>query len=689
MITELKPEFKMKGLIFAVVLIAGIGFAYAQADIASGYTSDNFVDSIQHKILSSRTDSVKVVMLISLGDYYTFIRQDSAIFFFAQGIELAEKINYPKGSYSGYAKLAFVLNTASNYGKSMEMAIKSLKIAENLPSGRLESMARSYNSMGLVNRRMNNDTIAWEQCLQSIKLSQQAGMSMEKTNMGPYMNVALVYLKWKDYDSSLAYAKNCYDIVMHYPPRAQAQLSVAASTVANVYEETGKFQLARKYYLDGLASDKRFNVPLLRARLFDNFARFYKNIGLYDSCIYYAEMAFELGQHHPFGELTTDAASLVAQAYELLKKPDSALKYTKIFMAAKDTIFNQSKLIQVQLLNFDEGQRQKELQRAINEAQERYTNKVRYFALIATAGILLLISILLYRNNRNKMNANKTLELQKKEVDQQKTKAENALLVLKSTQSQLIQSEKMASLGELTAGIAHEIQNPLNFVNNFSEVNREMADELQMELKSGNIDEAIAISNDIKENSEKINHHGKRADAIVKGMLQHSRSSTGVKELTDINSLADEYLRLSYHGLKAKENSFNAKIKTDFDESIEKINIIPQDIGRVLLNLYSNAFYAISEKKKQQPNNYEPTVSLCTKKTGDKFEIRVKDNGNGIPQKIVDKIFQPFFTTKPTGLGTGLGLSLSYDIVKAHAGEIRVDSAEGEGSEFLVQLPVN
>jgi len=246
----------------------------------------------------------------------------------------------------------------------------------------------------------------------------------------------------------------------------------------------------------------------------------------------------------------------------------------------------------------------------------------------------------------------------------------------------------MASLGELTAGIAHEIQNPLNFVNNFSEVNTELIDELQSELKAGNKDAAIAISNFIKENEEKINHHGKRADAIVKGMLQHSRSSIGQKEPTNINALADEYLRLSYHGLRAKDKSFNAAMKTDFDESIGKINIIPQDIGRALLNLYNNAFYAVNEKGKLSANSYQPTAKVSTRKLNDKIEIRVEDNGNGIPQKILDKIFQPFFTTKPTGQGTGLGLSLSYDIIKAHGGEIKVETKENEGSEFIIELPL-
>ncbi len=302
---------------------------------------------------------------------------------------------------------------------------------------------------------------------------------------------------------------------------------------------------------------------------------------------------------------------------------------------------------------------------------------------------LLLLSLIyaVYRYQKQRIIHLERQKRQQFELAQAK-EIEKAYTELKATQAQLIQSEKMASLGELTAGIAHEIQNPLNFVNNFSEVNKELLAEMKDELMKGNIDEANAIANDVIDNEQKINHHGKRADAIVKGMLQHSRSSSGVKELTDINALADEYLRLSYHGLRAKDKSFNATIKTDFDQSIGKINIIPQDIGRVILNLINNAFYVVNEKKQMNVNVYEPTVSVSTKKMGDKIYISVEDNGNGIPKKSVDKIFQPFFTTKPTGQGTGLGLSLSYDIIKAHGGEIKVETKEGEGTSFIIQLPI-
>ncbi|MES1218591.1 MAG: ATP-binding protein, partial [Bacteroidota bacterium] len=313
------------------------------------------------------------------------------------------------------------------------------------------------------------------------------------------------------------------------------------------------------------------------------------------------------------------------------------------------------------------------------------------YSIYFLAFLLTILSFIKWRERtlkKEKRLLEEKIVLRTHELKDEKEKVENTLSELKSTQAQLIQSEKMASLGELTAGIAHEIQNPLNFVNNFSDINSELIDEAGTEMKKGNISEAELILQDIKENEEKINQHGKRADAIVKGMFQHSRTSTGQKELTDINALADEYLRLSYHGIRAKDKNFNATMQTDFDSSIDKINIIPQDIGRVLLNLYNNAFYAVSEKKKTTSEGYEPTVSVSTTKEGGKVIITVKDNGNGIPQNIIDKIFQPFFTTKPTGSGTGLGLSLAYDIVKAHGGEISTGKGQ-KFTEFIIRLPMN
>ena len=383
----------------------------------------------------------------------------------------------------------------------------------------------------------------------------------------------------------------------------------------------------------------------------------------------------------------------------------------KEFRPVKSIIYSLLPLIIISLIE--------SVTRAISKTFYREWNNV-FDAATLFALIWILAMWLITKKQRKALEEerNKTLEIEKEIAINEKIKAaleiqvtertaaltlqkeelEQTLNELKSTQALLIQAEKMASLGELTAGIAHEIQNPLNFVNNFSEVNKELLAEMKEEIDKGNFEEVKAIAKDVIDNQEKINHHGKRADAIVKGMLQHSRKSSGQKEPTDINALADEYLRLAYHGLRAKDKSFNARLKTDYDESIGNINIIPQDIGRVILNLITNAFYAVAEKKKsphplQEGETYEPTVSVTTQKLNSpsadegKILISVKDNGSGIPQKIVDKIFQPFFTTKPTGEGTGLGLSISYDIIKAHGGELKVETKENQGTTFTIYLP--
>jgi len=328
------------------------------------------------------------------------------------------------------------------------------------------------------------------------------------------------------------------------------------------------------------------------------------------------------------------------------------------------------------------------LDKAILEAKKAFT--ISEFKLERTEKVKRTTAILLEETIEE-------LERKRKAIEETNEALSRSLEELKSAQAQLIQSEKMASLGELTAGIAHEIQNPLNFVNNFSEVSNELIDEMNEELDSGDLEEVKAISEDLKQNLEKINHHGKRADAIVKGMLQHSRSSSGQKDPADINALADEYLRLAYHGLRAKDKAFNATLKTNFDENIGKIEIIPQDVGRVILNLITNAFYAVNEKKKEQVEGYEPMVKVSTRKKGTEIEIKVEDNGNGIPKSMLDKIFQPFFTTKPTGQGTGLGLSMSYDIIKSHGGELKVETKRaspenpvnsGVGTIFSIILPL-
>ncbi|HLX93744.1 MAG TPA: ATP-binding protein [Puia sp.] len=407
----------------------------------------------------------------------------------------------------------------------------------------------------------------------------------------------------------------------------------------------------------------------------------------YKSAIYYTNYGLVIAESIPALLEMRNAVGILSDIYAQTGNYKQTYHFSQLYKSMSDSLSSEEdrrrlslELIQNELNNQKQQAALLSKENQIKQQQLQNETLLRNF-FIAGALTFLLIAIILYRNYKQKQNANNLLLQQKKEI-------QATLSELKLTQAQLIQSEKMASLGELTSGIAHEIQNPLNFMNNFSEVNKELLVEMKGEMNKGNIDDANAIADDVISNEEKINHHGKRADAIVKGMLQHSRTSAGQNEPTDINVLAGEYLRLAYHGLKAKDDAFNVIAKTDFDTTIGNINIIPQDIGRVLLNLYNNAFYAVSEKKQTAGAGFEPTVSVSTRKTEKKITIIVKDNGDGIPQKVIDKIFQPFFTTKPTGQGTGLGLSLSYDIVKAHGGEISVNTKEGEYTEFTIELPV-
>ncbi len=417
-------------------------------------------------------------------------------------------------------------------------------------------------------------------------------------------------------------------------------------------------------------------------QIYSGMSTLFRKMGKPDSCLKYAQMVVKPGYRATEIKNLLESVDNLIYIHRENGNKDSVLKYLDFKNLVRDSLMSIEQDRKILQITFNEHLKEQE----IENRQRAYKDKVRQYSLLAGLLGLALFSFLLWRSNRQKQQSNEKI---KKAYDE-----------LKSTQQQLIQSEKMASLGELTAGIAHEIQNPLNFVNNFAEVNTELVAELRETQRRGEgHGDAEDILDTLAENSNKILEHGKRADAIVKGMLQHSRTNSGVKEPTDINVLVDEYLRLAYHGMRAKDKSFNSEFSFIPDPNVGKVNVVPQDIGRVMLNLINNAFYAVHEKKKQMSNGYEPRVTVSTKLVSDpknspnsqsanSLIITVKDNGKGIPANIKDKIFQPFFTTKPTGEGTGLGLSLSYDIVKAHGGDIKVESQDGEGTVFSVLLPI-
>ncbi|MGC4037006.1 MAG: ATP-binding protein [Chitinophagaceae bacterium] len=646
--------------------------------VVNGIAQPFNVDSLRKKIETSNPDTVRVRMLGTLSTYYNHNHLDSGFYFVRQMITLSQQLKYTYGEAWGLSILSTSADRTGDMAKSLEIALSCLHLAEKLAYGKEEMFCRAYTQLGVVNF-LNNHYDQSRSYLHIALAFAKKVYPNETFYYQIYSHLGNTFRRQGLLDSSLYYNQKAYALSLH------SNVVFFFPYVRNCYGDIetalGKMSDAIQFYHSAIAEGLRVNHQFQLSYSYSQISAVFNKIGKPDSCIYFAKKSLELSQRYYFGTFIPEAANQLALAFETLHQPDSALKYLRITMDVKDKVMNQTKQQQFQLLEFEEQQRKEKL---LAENQE-FKNKVRTVVLIAAVVILLVSMIFLYRNNLAKQKSNIRLTDKTEQL-------EKAMQHLRQAQSQLVHAEKMASLGELTAGIAHEIQNPLNFVNNFAEINRDLIGELKEEIKKGNIGEVSAIADDIDANHEKINHHGKRADAIVKGMLQHSRRDSGTKELTDINRLADEYLRLSYQGLRAKDKSFNAVMKTDFDKSIDKINIIPQDIGRVLLNLYNNAFYAAALPSKggfsDSDKRIDPTIWVSTKKLGDKVLISVRDNGDGIPKNTIDKIFQPFFTTKPAGQGTGLGLSLSYDIIKAHGGEIKVETEEGKGSEFIITLPV-
>ena len=626
------------------------------------------IDSLQKALAVSKADTNQVLILRKLADIFALQGLNSALIYTDRGIKLSKELKYLKGEALCLITTAEYYRISGNSAQGMHYAMRALPLFEKQKDVNNIILCNLLISWTLEDQEYPRLAVNYV-----LKITPIATQVKSQWLGYCYTTLCLNYTYLNILDSALIFGLKA-DTLM---PNDDYNIS----SIGNIYLKMHEVSKAEKYLNKGIAN--YYNKRNLSSHTFNILSNLYYQKNLVDSAIYFAKKAFlqSKDERHAKGLAQSEmAAAMLKELYEKKGMKDSMFFYMQTIIASKDKVAGQERENLISLLFNEQSQHQE-----IETRQLQYEKRVQIFSLLAVLTIFLLISLVLYRHDRQKQKANKILE---------KTLAE-----LRSTQAQLIQSEKMASLGELTAGIAHEIQNPLNFVNNFSEVNKEMLEELKAErlkpkaARDENLEDDIL--NDVIANSEKITHHGKRADAIVKGMLQHSQTNNGQNEPTDINKLVDEYLRHAHQGLRAKDKSFNAILKTDYDESIDKIIIIPQDIGKVLLNLYNNAFYAVDEKfkaerlrPKAEGKTYEPTVSVSTKRIGDKVFVSVKDNGDGIPQKIVDKIFQPFFTTKPTGQGTGLGLSLSYDIIKAHGGEIKVETKEAEGSVFSIILPL-
>jgi len=623
-------------------------------------------------LLKYPKDINEVKRLIDVAGNYRFSKPDSSIIIAEEALSLSRQLNFVSGEGQALITLGEDHRLGGDFPQALEALFHALQISRGIGDQQME--AGCLNFIGVAYVDLGESRQGLNYLFQSQRLNEKFSFTI--MNCFGLTCIGVAYEQLNILDSALFFHQQAYQVLtsINFMDITRSPLrSLVLRHLGDIQYRLGNYDKALGYYREVISNNDLLNISNSQFQVAEYFFNIKNNA---DSSLYYALLAFNNG-HRSFQKTSVLAASrILAKLYKQKNKLDSAYYYHEIALEMNDSLFGSEKTHKLQLLAINEQQRQQEIQ----QEKEKFTNRIRIYVLLSAVGLFLLLAIIFYRNNRQKQKANKVLE--------------DTLGNLRSTQSQLIQSEKMASLGELTAGIAHEIQNPLNFVNNFAEVNEELLKELNEEVDKRNLEEVTAIAKDITFNSEKIKHHGKRADAIVKGMLQHSRSSSGQKESTDINALCDEYLRLAYHGLRAKDKSFNANTKTDFDNSVGKINIVPQEIGRVILNLINNAFYAAcmpppgAGEFNDPGYKREPTVWIRTKKSGDKVLISVKDNGPGIPQKIMYKIFQPFFTTKPTGQGTGLGLSLSYDIVKAHGGEIKVTTKENEGTEFIITLPV-
>ncbi len=674
----------MKFLKTALYILLPV-FSMAQVNPLFLEPTKEQADSLKKALNQNINDTLRMLANRELSLYYLDINTDSALFYIEKDLPLAKKLNLKLWEADALDLMGIITSNQGNYVRAIKCIQEALQIVEKRDcekdiwrvskfanskdpkEARLSMLATIYSDVAGIYASTGNYDKQLYVTRECIRIAEEINDNTLLSQA--YRGLGNKYYREKRMDSALIFFRlslDYSDSAGYYKYRNSNY-----NRIGRIYLAPKDYELALENILNGLESAKEQNNNTGISQSYNALASYYNKVNKQDSALYYARLGLRTSQKTAQVYDIIQSYDVLTTIYKSLDKPDSALVYLELSNAANDSLVTVEKIKQVESIGFEEQLRLQELEKERVQTKGR----IRTYSLLGGVGILLIVAGLLYRNNRQKQRTNRALE--------------TALARLKNTQAQLIQSEKMASLGELTAGIAHEIQNPLNFINNFSEVNKELLAEMNEEIGKGNYAEAKTISRDITDNEEKINHHGKRADAIVKGMLQHSRSSSGVKEPTNINALADEYLRLAYHGLRAKDKTFNATTKTDFDNNIGTVNIIPQDIGRVILNLITNAFYVVSEKKKLGIVGYEPTVSVSTKKINGKIKISVKDNGNGIPQKVLDKIFQPFFTTKPTGQGTGLGLSLSYDIVKAHGGELKVETKEGEGSEFIIQLPFN
>jgi two-component system NtrC family sensor kinase len=648
---------KLFFLSFLMAFLSG-SFCFAQ--------SRQEIDSLKHELSIAKHDTSRVLIMVDLAANYQNTNPDSALMYGQQALDLAQKIKFLRGQARAFHRLGSTNRVIGDLPKALSLIYNGLQIAEE--NHFYFESAWCLNLLGVLFRDLNDDTKAVNYLQQALKSNQLVANSKEKVSQTIQFlaNIGNVYRQRNLLDSATYYLRKAENLGR----KNNASIpSPVLSMIGQIEFLLGHHQKAIEYSHKAIQLCKQNNDHRTAGMVYHTLAAHFKELNQPDSAIYYSKIGLSESQSIDFKDGILRNSRLLTELHES-KDIRKAYEYQKIATTTNEEIYGAKKIQALQKTIVDEIDRQRKME----VERVAYQTRLRQYAFLAGLGVLLLIAFILYRNNKQQKKANHLLHRQKEEINLQRDKAEKALTDLKSTQSQLIQKEKLASLGELTAGIAHEIQNPLNFVNNFSELSVELVSELLDERNKlyDERDEELEkeLLNDLAQNQEKINLHGKRASSIVKGMLEHSRRSTGERELTDINQLADEYLRLAYHGFRAKDKDgsatrFNADYELVIDENLPKLAVVPQEIGRVLLNLINNAFYAVNERFRPLQGDkaaYLPKVTISTALlpplSGEGWggvKIQVKDNGIGMSEATKAKIFQPFFTTKPTGEGTGLG----------------------------------
>ena len=622
------------------------------------------VDSLRRLLALPQTDYDRVEVLCQVSDQLWTQNTDSAAVYANKALVIARRIHYLQGEGEALNRLGAALRE-SNLARALEVFQQSLRLAETTKDQAL--MAQNLRSIGIIYVYLRDKPQALAYYFRALKIGE--ALHDDRRVVIELSNIGLAYDLFGPLDSAQLYQQRALTMAR----RLHTPTNYILYGLGNAARKRGEIAPARIFYRESIAESRK--VHHLRSLNFAyvGLAQLYQQIGRSDSCIYYARLGCQAAQANGFLRGVLNASTLLTQDFRARSKPDSALKYQSLMLVMKDTLFGQEKVMRLQNLNYREQQRTREMA----ASQEALRSRYRTYALLAGVVALLVLALILARHGRQQELAKEALE--------------RSLAELKTAQDQLVQREKMAFLGELTAGIAHELQNPLSFVKNFAEVSSDLVDEITGERREPGRNAGLEgeILAGLKQNLLQISQHGQRATSIIKGMLEHSRTGTAQRQATNINELVEESLRLAYQGLRTKEKDFNAELAVTLDPALPSASVVPQDISRVLINLFTNAFHAVQARQRQQPDAaYQPEIAVRTQAVPGAIEIRIRDNGIGMSEAVKARIFQPFFTTKSVGDGTGLGLSLSHDVVTTgHGGTLTVESREGEGTEFVVTLP--